>query len=268
MPHVMRSLAVALLLLLPFAAQSAPPCADCTAAGGTYHTATPPGWDGHSKLRLLVFLHGWMMEGLDIIEDHGIREPAGKANYLLVAPDGLLRSWAHTGSPSQARDDVAFLRAVVKDVKSRWPIDPRTVVAAGFSQGGSMVWDLACYAAGDFTAFLPFSGGFWEPLPATCTSGPVDLRHVHGREDTTMPLAGRALFGPYRQGDIAKGFAIWAATDQCRAGPMTLAQSDGLECRTWTGCAGGHRLQFCLRKGGHSLFAPDIASGLRWAAAR
>lgn len=263
----MRSLVAALLLLVSVSAQAAAPCADCTAAGGTYHTAAPPGWNGRTKLRLLLFLHGWMMEGGDIIEDHGITDAAARHGFLLVAPDGLLRSWAHAGSPSQARDDVAFLRAVVADVKTRWPIDPRGVVAAGFSQGGSMVWDLACHAAGDFTAFLPFSGGFWEPLPPACTSGTVDLRHVHGREDGTVPLAGRALFGPFRQGDIIRGFDIWAATDRCRAVPVVLRQSDGLECRTWTGCAGAHRLQLCLRSGGHALFAPDIDSGLRWAVA-
>ncbi len=263
----MRLLAAALLLLMSFGAEAAAPCADCTLPAGTYHAVAPPGWDGRSKLRLLLFLHGYMMEGGDIIGDGGIRGPAGKANYLLLAPDGMLRSWVYTGSPSQVRDDVAFLRAVVADVKSRWPIDPRNVVAAGFSQGGSMVWELACHAPADFTAFLPFSGGFWEPLPTACAA-PVDLRHVHGREDKTVPLAGRKLLGPYRQGDIFKGFDIWAATDRCQAAPVTLAQSDGLECRTWTGCAGGHRLQLCLRSAGHSFFTSDIASGLRWAAAR
>ena len=263
-----RTLLVLLALLLTGAAHAAPRCADCTAGGGTYHTVAPPGWDGKSKLRLLLFLHGWMMEGGDITADPAIRIPAGKLGYLLVAPDGLLRSWAHTGSPSQARDEIAFLRAVVADAKSRWPIDPRTVVAAGFSQGGSMVWDLACYAAADFTAFLPFSGGFWEPLPKACTSGPVDLRHVHGTDDPTVPMAGRPLFGPYRQGDIRTGFTLWTTEDRCTGTPVPLKETGGLTCETWTGCANHRRLQLCTRPGGHRLWATDIATSLRWAATR
>ena len=264
----MTRAALALLaFLLASGAAGAATCADCTAAGGTYHTVAPPGWNGKTKLRLLLFLHGWMMEGGDVTADPGIRAAAARTNFLIVAPDGLLRSWSHTGSPSQARDDLAFLRAVVADVKSRWPIDPNHVVAAGFSQGGSMVWDLACRAPADFTAFLPISGGFWEPLPAACT-GPVDLRHVHGRDDHTVPMVGRPLFGPYRQGDIRQGFAIWAATDGCRPNPVTLKDSTGLDCETWTGCQAAHRLQLCTRAGGHRMWEADILTGLRWAVAR
>lgn len=262
----MRWLLLALLLAVA-PAQAAVPCAACTAGGGTYQAVAPPGWDGRAKLRLLVFLHGWMMEGADITEDAGIRAAAGRMGFLLVAPDGLLRSWSHVGSPSQARDDVAFIRAVVSDVKTRWPIDGRNVVAAGFSQGGSMVWDLACYAAGDFSAFLPFSGGFWEPMPRACRSGAVNLRHVHGREDATVPMAGRALFGPFRQGDIRRGFAVWVAEDRCAARPVRLAARGGLDCESWAGCAGGRRLQLCLRAGGHTLRAQDVEDGLRWAMA-
>ena len=264
----MRWLWLLLALLAAPAARAAAPCGDCTAAGGTYHTVAPPGWNGRTKLGLLLFLHGWMMEGLDITEDADIRAAAAKMGFLLVAPDGLLRSWAHTGSPSQARDDVAFLHDVVADVESRWPIDRARVVAAGFSQGASMVWDLACYDAPDFTAFLPFSGGFWRPLPRACRSGPVDLRHVHGRGDTTMPLAGRHLFGPYYQGDIRQGFRDWVAEDRCRGKPVALKDWSGLTCESWTGCAGGHRLQLCLRGGGHRMWQGDVLAGLRWAVAR
>jgi polyhydroxybutyrate depolymerase len=261
------ALALALLLLAVPPAWAAAPCSTCQAAGGTYEAVAPPGWNGRTKLRLLLFLHGWMMTGADITEDEGIRQAAAKYGFLLVAPDGLMRSWAHTGSPSQARDDVDFLRKVVADVERRWPIDRRSVVAAGFSQGGSMVWDLACYAAKDFTAFLPFSGAFWEPLPRTCPGGPVSLRHVHGLDDHTVPMAGRALFGPYRQGSVTQGFAVWVAEDRCARPPAT--RRDGaLNCEVWAGCGSGRRLELCTRPGGHRLWAPDIEGGLRWVLAR
>jgi polyhydroxybutyrate depolymerase len=258
----------ALLVIAALFCAAAGPCADCTAAGGTYHTVAPPGWDGKSKLGLLLFLHGWMTEGLDITGDPDIAAAAGKMGFLLVAPDGLMKSWAPTGAPSQARDDIAFLRAVVRDVEARWPIDRGRVVAAGFSLGASMVWDLACYDAGDFTAFLPFSGGFWRPLPKACRSGPVDLRHVHGTDDHTMPMAGRHLFGPFWQGDIRAGFRDWVAEDRCRGKPVALKDWAGLTCETWTGCAGGRRLQLCVRAGGHQMWQGDVLAGLRWAVAR
>ena len=65
----MRTLLVlALLLAVALPARAAAPCGACQAAGGTYQAVAPPGWDGRSRLRLLVFLHGWMMEGADITD--------------------------------------------------------------------------------------------------------------------------------------------------------------------------------------------------------
>ena len=264
----MRRLLVLMALLAAGPSLAATPCSSCAAGGGTYQAVAPTDWDGRTKLRLLVFLHGWMMEGADITEDAAYRDAAGRMGFLLVAPDGLNRTWSHTGSPSQARDDIAFLRAVVADVKARWPIDARTIVAGGFSQGASMVWEVACHAAGGFTAFLPFSGAFWEPLPASCPGGPVDLRHVHGRTDPMVPMAGRALFGPYRQGDVRTGFATWVTQDGCRGPAVMLKDWAGLVCETWTGCREGRRLQLCLREGGHKMWPGDVLAGLHWAVGR
>ncbi len=258
----MIRLGAALALLLLCAA--AGPCDPCAVAGGSYRVAAPPAWDGRRPLPVLLFLHGWMTTPEDVLEDPAVAGPAARAGFLLVAPEGLQKSWAHVGSPSTARDDLAFLREVRADVLDRFAVDRRAVVAAGFSQGSSMVWDLACYAAEDFTAFLSFSGGFWEPLPAACRSGPVRLRHVHGTDDTVMPLAGRALFGPYRQGNVRQGFARWLAEDGCARAPDRTVNEAGLDCDEWTGCAAG-RLEFCLRPGGHDIQPATMEGGLRWA---
>ena len=115
---------------------------------------------------------------------------------------------------------------MLADVKRRWPVDGR-VVLGGFSDGASMVWDMACFAPLGFAAFLPFSGGFWERMPTACTA-PVNLRHVHGTADATVPLAGRVVLEHWRQADIKRGFAIWRETDRCTAPPNGTCTSDGL----------------------------------------
>jgi polyhydroxybutyrate depolymerase len=258
-----------LLALLTLAASAAAePCDPCTLPDGSYRVAVPPGWNGHDRLRLLLFLHGWRGQGRDITGDPNIAGIANRLGFLLVAPDGQGQSWAHVGSPHQGRDDVAFLLAVVADAERRWPIDTRTVVAGGFSQGGSMVWDLACYAAAHFTAFIPFSGGFWDPMPDACNSGPVNLRHTHGTHDSMVPMQGRAILdGKFRQGDILHGFARWRAEDQCHALPDTTARDGELTCSEWLSCASGHRLAMCLQGGDHSMIAPWLDASLRWAIA-
>jgi polyhydroxybutyrate depolymerase len=261
-----RAAAVLLLMLAP-AARVLPPCDPCTIADGSYRAIAPPGWNGTDRLPVLMFLHGWRANGSDMVSDPAVAGPTAALQFLLIAPDGAGGGWSHVGAPSRGRDDIAFLGAVLADVRARWPIDPRTVVAGGFSIGGSMVWDLACYAADAFTAYLPFSGGFWGPLPEACTAGPVNLRHVHGRADTTVPLAGRTIGGRWRQGDILKGFAVWRAEDRCPVAADRHARDGDLDCDIFSSCGGGRTLQLCLHPRGHTIEPVWLDGGLRWALA-
>lgn len=264
----MRWLAL-LLLFVPALARAAGPCDPCALPNGSYRAIAPAGWNGTDKLRLLLFIHGWRNTGSDIATSPVIAGPASRNNYLLIAPDGVNGGWNYVGSPHHDRDDRAFLLSVVADAEARWPIDRRTVVAGGFSIGGSMTWDLACYAAPQFTAFIAYAGGFWNPLPDACTSGPVSLRHTHGTRDTMVPMQGRAILdGKFRQGDILQGFERWKAEDQCPAQPNRTEREGTLTCSTWAQCGSGHGLQMCLHDGDHIMEEAWLDESLRWAAAQ
>ncbi len=253
------------------AARAADPCEPCTLPGGTYHVAVPPDWDGHSKLRLMLYLHGWRQHGIDGTRDPHIAGVANALGFLVVAPDGEQApngtGWSFHGSPEAGmRDDQAFLMAVLADAERRWPIDMDSVVAAGFSIGASMVWDLACYHARQFTAFVPFAGGFWDPLPEACDAGPVALRQTHGLHDRMVPLVGRPIMGgKFRQGDIFAGLQRWRAEDRCAPVPDRVDDEAGLMCSSWTRCAAPGEVELCLHDGDHSLTGPWLDAALRWA---
>jgi polyhydroxybutyrate depolymerase len=245
------------LALSPAPARACPGLEPCRVEGGAYLALPPPGWDGVSRLPATIFFHGYGSSAAAVAGDPSFRAAFAREGVLLVLPDGLERTWAHTGSPSRARDEVAFMDAVRRDLLARFPVDPDGLLVTGFSQGGSMVWELACHRGGRFAAaYAPVAGAFWEPLPATCPGGPIDLRHVHGTADGTVPLAGRVIRGQF--GSATSSADGRAAGDErlcCSVRPGVVEEAaDGLRCEEWDGCAvGGRELRMCLHTGGHIL---------------
>src|SRR5260221_959671 len=260
---------LAVLVLLAIAACAAPSHGEpglYELPSGTYRAATPVGWDGKTKLPLVLYLHGYSQSSEDVMGDADLVAAVTGRGALLVAPDGLGRTWGNVGSPSQARDDLAFLHAVVADARPRWRVDGPWIVAAGFSQGGSMVWDLACHASEGFAVYLPVAGDFWLPYPTRCESGPVNLRHIHGMNDPTVPMGGRPLRGGrYTQGDIGKSLAILQETDRCGSEADRIEQQGELKCWIWSSCASGKRLELCLHGDGHVMKGQWLSDGMAWA---
>ena len=268
----MARLAAALMAILCLeGATTAAADALYSVAEGTYRAVEPPGWDRHRALPLVLFLHGYGQSSADITGDRDLAAAVTSLGALLVVPDGLHHAWAHVGAPTHDRDDIGFLRAVVADAKRRWPIDAAKVYASGFSIGASMVWDLACHSAQSFAAFLPVSGAFWLPYPERCETGPVNLRHVHGLADKTVPMAGRTIRGKYTQGNVGKGWDILRATDSCAAAPdravsENLPAWDGkLACRIWSSCRSGRELELCTHADGHDMEPAFLHASLIWA---
>lgn len=260
------ALAGALLLaLIARAAASGDPPPLLAIPNGTYRAAEPAGWDRTTPLPLVLYLHGYAQSSGEVMDDAPLVAAVTGTGALLVVPDGASGGWSHVGSPIQARDDIAFLRAVIADAERRWPIDRRHVIAAGFSVGASMVWDLACHSGAGFSAFLPVSGGFWLPYPERCESGPVNLRHIHGRDDHTVPMTGRTIRLFFRQGDILKGFGILRETDRCAAKPDRTTTEGPLDCEIWSSCSGGGELQLCLHSGDHVIEPEWLRDGIVWA---
>jgi len=242
----------------------------CTVASGRYYAAAPADWDGEAPLGALLYFHGWASSGKNTLRNKGLRAVAAEHDLLLIAAEGAdppqdeKRSWAHVGSPSQLRDEQAYVKAVMADAKARWPLDETRLYVSGFSQGGSMAWDIACYQGQDYTGFAPMAGAFWDPLPETCPAGPVTLRHIHGTGDTVVPMTGRPIGSEWHQSDVMKSFAIWKAVDGCLAEPTAETQEGALSCQTWNGCDSGRSLELCLHPGGHLGPAEWVGEGIEW----
>lgn len=239
----------------------------CEVPGGSYLARTPDGWDGRSPLPVIVFFHGAFSDAKDTMARDDIGEAARGAGALLVAADGANKNWSFPGKASTPRDDFAYANAVMDDVEKRFPVDKSKILASGFSVGGSMTWYLACFMGARFTAFAPMAGAYWEPLPETCPSGPVSLRHVHGLADGTVPMKGRSLRGGlYKQGDVLESFRRLRVRDGCPEEPDATQTTGNMVCRVWSAksCSSGREAVLCLHPEDHVVDGKWVADGFRW----
>lgn len=239
---------------LPQPGDSCPKDAGCAVATGSYRIVLPPQADRERPLGAIMYFHGYQGSAEETIADPGLLAVARRLGVALIAPDGAGHTWSYPGSPARNRDEFAFVGQVLDDVSARFPVDPRRFLASGFSQGGSMVWYLACRMPARFSAFAPIAGAFWEPLPERCDGPRPPLIHVHGTSDMTVPLAGRVLRSGARQGDVFRSFATLApggCTAAWAEAARTVSQSKELACRIASGCGDSARLELCFHAGGH-----------------
>lgn len=232
---------------------SCPAEAGCQVEGGSYRIVLPQHPKAGPVSGAIMYFHGYQGSAEETIADQGLVAVAQRLGVALIAMDGVGRSWSFPGSPARNRDEFAYVGHVLDDVARRFPVDPRRIMASGFSQGGSMVWYLACRMPQRFAAFAPIAGAFWEPLPESCASPRPNLIHVHGTADTTVPLAGRTLRQGSRQGDLFRSLAIFAP-GRCTApfpAAVQAVSTAALICSVAEHCSGTARLELCLHAGGH-----------------
>ena len=238
----------------------------CEVEAGTYHMALPEG----PPKGIVMHLHGAGATGRQMLNS-GLGRAAVARGYVFVAPDGyhpgtrFERNWSVRATNSSfEKDDAVLLRAVLADVKGRHALTGLPVLLAGFSRGGSMAWDMACYDPSFADAYAPVAGAFWDALPTRC-GAPVALFHTHGWTDRTVPLEGRSFGGgTVVQGDVWASLKILRETNGCDARQPERNSFEGeLWFRHWTDCTAGE-LQLMLHKGGHGAPQGWAAHMLDW----
>ncbi len=259
---VLKFMTAALLAILSVAKAAACDAdTDCALGERTYRIALPP---GEGPFGAIVFMHGYRGTAAGEMANAAIRALVDELGVALIAPqsgdlDWLIRNAPRKGLQDDSRE-LAYFDALLDDVTRRYPIDPRRILAAGFSAGGMMTWTLACHRAERFAGFLPISGTFWAPIPAACPNPPVNLIQIHGTADTVVPLAGRAI-ADTRQGDVRDALALFAAAGGYHPVADTgLTPPGGLACEAQEN-DDGKRLALCLHAGGHTIAADWLRFG-------
>ena len=150
-------------------------------------------------------------------------------------------------------DDVAFVKAVVADIKTTACIDPKRIYAVGSSMGGGMAYYLGCHATDLFAAVATAAWDLLQEDVANCQpTRAITVLSFRSTGDTLVPYAGGAS-------SVVPGMAItflgakatfqkWAAIDQC-TGAASL--EDGNGCSSYAGCKNGVEVELCTKQGGN-----------------
>jgi poly(3-hydroxybutyrate) depolymerase len=150
-----------------------------------------------NRLRPLVLvLHGYTNDAGFIRSYTGVDRTADALGFNVAYPEGTPTSpfgfaWnAGACCGGSTADDVTFLERVVDRVASGTPTDRRRVYVWGFSNGAMMAIRAQCQAqTATGRALFAAAGAVAGPaLVSTC--GRSVWRHLHGEQDTVVPVRG------------------------------------------------------------------------------
>lgn len=226
----------------------------------------PGAHDGVTPLPLVVLLHGYGASAT-IQDAYWMLSRHARANgYYLVLPDGTVdgrgnQFWNATPAccdfGGTGVDDEGYLRALVEEMKTLFPVDPARVYFTGHSNGGFMSYRMACAMADEVTAIASLAGSTFATEAECGASQPVSVLQVHGDLDGTVAYAGNE-FHPSAEDTVLR----WADRAGCdTSAPTTLEPIDiesdlaGAETsalRYEAGCAEGVDAELWrIQGGGH-----------------
>lgn len=229
----------------------------CVMDYGEYYAALPEAVENPPAV---LWLHGFGRSGKSMIQKPSYVDPFLQRGFAVIMPSGQPfpgkkdLDWGVSDGHGWERDDIDFLKIVLDDAIKRFHLDQSRILVAGFSRGGSMVWDVACHAPDLAKGFAAVAGAFWEPMPETCLK-PAHIFHTHGFKDRMVPFEGRELsWGglDFEQGNVMKAVDVWRRQNGCMDSAKNSFGDDGSMQKDWAECANG-TIRLKITKGGHGI---------------
>lgn len=174
---------------------------------------------------LVLMLHGGFGSAEQARQAYGWDELAASEGFVVAYPDGLGRAW-NVGdgccgtSGERGVDDVAFIEAVVDQLRIGIDVASDRVFATGMSNGAMLSYRLAC-DTDTFRAIGPVAGTILGPCD---DPAPTSVIHIHGEADESVHLDGSPGTGAENIDgmpipDIA---ALWREVDGCDEPVVTV----------------------------------------------
>lgn len=120
-----------------------------------YYLYVPSTVQASSPVPLVVMLHGTNRTGNSLVEKW--KDLAKKENFIIAGPDASdLHSWR------APQDGPAFLRDLVEELKTKYPVNPRRVYLFGHSAGATFALEMSLLESQYFAATAVHAGALIE----------------------------------------------------------------------------------------------------------
>lgn len=186
----------------------------------------PTSYDPTRAYPLVLVLHGYGASGWGQQRLLGYHDLVDKEGVLVAAPDGTVDSkgkpfWNATdvccGATTNKPDDVAYLTALIKEIKAEVHVDPGRVFLIGHSNGGFMAFRMACDAADQVAAVISLAGATWKDASRCKPARPVSVVQIHGDKDDTVLYKGGVFSGGATYPGAVETVEQWAKHNGCKA---------------------------------------------------
>lgn len=220
-----------------------------------YILHTPREMNDREPHKVLFVFHPGGAQAAFMENNAAFHTAAGAEDFVVVYPEGVSRTF-NAGvccglALEQGVDDVAFFRAMMKDIASIIPIRNKAYLT-GFSNGAMLTYRLICEAPQLVAAAVPFAGAVpmnncvsGHKVPVMHLNGGSDSQSLYGGERNTpsrFPSTSRFLTPPLEAlGAIARRNGCTTTLEAGDSIPAIDAN-----CERYAGCPGDAPVRMCV----------------------
>lgn len=226
---------------------------------------------GGERHPVILLLHPAASSGRIVWGQTSFPKIARENRAILVAPDGLNKTWDTHYWKKGGVDDVGFLSKLLDEVLAGDRGDPERIYVTGMSAGAGMSFALAWTIGDRLAAIGPVANnlgkeGLEQPIRLT---KPLPVVHIMGTKDNSVPYAGGKVFGIWPVLSADETVAFWVKHNRCRGEPTTetlpdTAPGDASRVTRVTYRGGADVVHYKVEGGGHTWpNGPDDPLGRR-----
>jgi polyhydroxybutyrate depolymerase len=194
----------------------------------SYTIYVPAIYKSSTPVPLVFNMHGLSGTCAKQMTAEDFSKIADTANFIIVLPQGNTTGqplpetgWNVLGTVAAGVADRTFLIALLDTVESQYAINTSRVYATGYSEGGFMSYEFACFIRSRFAAIASVSGSLVPSGFTACAPNqPTPVMEIHGTSDQIINYTGSSSF--VASTDVDTMINYWVKYNKCIPIPTTI----------------------------------------------